>query len=64
MVQIEMLVKLLTDCGAWITNGQYRLYEKDGEYHIAKRQRGTCQPQYSFSDLVIALSKYIELATD
>ncbi len=62
--QTEMLVKLLADCEAWITNGQYRLFEQRGEYHIAKRHNVSWKVQHSFSDLVIALSKYIELVTD
>lgn len=58
---IEMLEKILTDCEAWITNGQYRLFEQRGEYHIAKRQNNGWKVQASFSDLVIALSKYTEI---
>lgn len=62
---IEMLITILTSpVDAWITNGTYRLFEKDGQYYIAEHNVGKIawKPTHHFNDLVIALSKYIELA--
>ena len=62
----ELLIKILTDCGAWISNGQFRIYEQAGTYYISKRQSGGAKWQVlaQFEDITIALSKYIELSTE
>lgn len=63
---LEFITKILTKGDAWITNGQYRLFEKNGEYIIAERKLGlsTFSPIKKFSDLKIAIAEYANLATE
>jgi len=62
---LTFITKILADGEAWITNGQYRLFEKNGEYIIAQRAplARDFEPIKGFSDLVIAIAEYAELVT-
>lgn len=62
----DLLIKILTDCEAWISNGQIKIYEQSGTYYITRRIPGGTKWQAvaQFDDLAVALAKYIELESE
>ena len=62
----QLLIKILTDCEAWISNGQFKLYEQSGTYYVARRIVGSTKWQIveQFEEVKIAVLKYIKLSTE
>ena len=62
----QLLIKILTDCNAWTSNGEFKLYEQFGTYYISRRFDGSKQwiNIAQFEEIEMAVSKYIELCTE